>query len=158
MLIILWKFSSTSIGYEIKFEAEGGVTTKKGAQYRGPRHNPKDNKKEEEEDDEEEESNASDHKTEWGKLSEKIGGYFNQATDKKSGGGSSQTKNKQQTLDDSEEEAMCTDIIQVEAESSALQIMPLAYSYPSSDLVLVDQFSQESFGEKLEEGLDQCAQ
>lgn len=53
---------------------------------------------------------------------------------------------------------MCTDIIQVEAESSALQIMPLAYSYPSSDLVLVDQFSQESFGEKLEEGLDQCAQ
>lgn len=48
--------------------------------------------------------------------------------------------------------------MQVEAESLALPIMPFAYSFPSSDLILADQFSQEGFGEKLEEGLDQCGQ
>ena len=142
--VLSWDFSNincyvevfiNSVGYEIKFEVEGGVAGKKGAPVCDHFNKSHVRRKDDDDEEDEEESNGSNHKIKWEKLAEKFGGDTHQSFEQKSGGGSAKTKARKFVEVESEEGNFSGEI-RVDHQQSppsdqALAIVPLAFSYPT---------------------------
>lgn len=137
-----------SVGYEIKFETEGGARGKKKIPIYDHFNKFKGHRKDDDDEDDEAKSNDSDRKTEWEKIAEKFDGDTLHSSDQKSWGGSAKTRGKQHKGIDHEEEDSCSDLMGIDSENQVFAIVPLAYSFP-------ELTEQNCSGlEKIEEGED----
>lgn len=81
-----------SVGYEIKFEAEGGAMGKKRAPIYDHFNRFHGHRKDDDHEEDDAESSGSNCKTEWEKMAKRFGGDTHQSSEQKSRGGSAKNK------------------------------------------------------------------